>query len=513
MKGITNRRDIFSSKYPTAEISDENNNVEFVPIKYTIADEFFIAIMNRQIYLFRLKGNRLLTNKTVLGRPFGIYRYDISHYLPVGKEVADLAHWLLDNHLPIMDPKTLKIITALGEKENKDFTEHDLNALIKELHEIVKTAKTDPDLKFETNVANDLIAHLNKLPIKKIVTPCRPLKEFLTNDLKTHSPRALGNIITMLITGNEFQKEMSNTPITKKKPVMKLMIILLTALMGVGGLAIAYTEGYLDPVLGIVTTNPITSITSSVSDYDPSVLTARYSNPLDMLTAIQNGQLDYNLLPDEFKALVNSIDGTTITTTPVPPPPPPSEQESDFGIDFIPDIQDLLPFGNNNEDTTDNNIVEDTTTTITTDSHTITTTTTTEIPESQPTTTPQPLNIITHNNTLLTINTTDWFKRCEPQWSYNDCLKFNISTTPIPRHEKNYLYTNMIGDWSTPDLPPDYALTSQNKTLTFQDRIDFYNAYVDWHQDINYFTAPDHYTNGTLADYLGKIGVLEEEEE
>ena len=50
---ILHGRDLFSSKYITAEIKDQSKRLWYVPIKSTM-DEYFLANLGGQVYCFKI---------------------------------------------------------------------------------------------------------------------------------------------------------------------------------------------------------------------------------------------------------------------------------------------------------------------------------------------------------------------------------------------------------------------------------------------------------------------------
>jgi len=58
--GVLTGKDIYSSKWITADITDSAHKVHFVPIKYVLGD-YFLADINNRIYLFRIDGARIFT--------------------------------------------------------------------------------------------------------------------------------------------------------------------------------------------------------------------------------------------------------------------------------------------------------------------------------------------------------------------------------------------------------------------------------------------------------------------
>ena len=89
MKGLINAKDIFNSKFITAEITDSSDRLWFVHIKYVIGD-YFTAVLDNQLYCFRI-ASRLKTYRHKGISSFRVLQYDTTHYMPIsGADYANL---------------------------------------------------------------------------------------------------------------------------------------------------------------------------------------------------------------------------------------------------------------------------------------------------------------------------------------------------------------------------------------------------------------------------------------
>ena len=70
--GVLHGRDIYSSKWITAEISDASNRVHYVPIKHTLGD-YFLADILGDVYAFKIDGSRILQYRETLVKTCLLY--------------------------------------------------------------------------------------------------------------------------------------------------------------------------------------------------------------------------------------------------------------------------------------------------------------------------------------------------------------------------------------------------------------------------------------------------------
>ena len=127
--GVLHGRDMLSSKWITAIISDASHRVHFVPIKHTIGD-YFITDIDGDVYAFKIDGRRILQYRESMVKTFRILQYDISHHLPLSAETKELEIILELNKLPKVDGMLANIFKILGSKERGDFVSHKLVELI-----------------------------------------------------------------------------------------------------------------------------------------------------------------------------------------------------------------------------------------------------------------------------------------------------------------------------------------------------------------------------------------------
>ncbi len=308
--GVLNGKDLLSAKYITAEITDSEDRIHYVPIKYTIGD-FFITNINGKPYVFSLKNARILIYRQTLTRSFRVIQYDTSNFNSVKPEAKELELLLQKNSLPKMDTMMFKILRTLSKREKKEFEPHDIPKL---MNEFGKHEGKYPDE--VRNIQN----YLKELDVEQIVTPCRKVTDFIENDLIATNPGFLGAAVPQLQLLDYEHKKMTNTPNKNSGGVMKMaVVILLVAMIGVGGY-LAYDNGVFDGITQFGGTignigdglsglpSPTAGFNIPTSgDYSDAALQAKYT-PEALKAAINSGEIDYNKLSSNMKSLVDSID-------------------------------------------------------------------------------------------------------------------------------------------------------------------------------------------------------------
>jgi len=172
--GVLHGRDLLSSKWITAVISDASNRVHFIPIKHTIGD-YFVCDIDEETYAFRIDGSRILQWRESMVKTFRIIQYDVSHYLPLTAKVKELEMILQANHLPKVDGMLASIFKILGSKEKKNFEPHKLTDLVARIAEYETKSKVSgiqPDQNFSKQAMN-MINYLDHLNVEEIVTPLK----------------------------------------------------------------------------------------------------------------------------------------------------------------------------------------------------------------------------------------------------------------------------------------------------------------------------------------------------
>lgn len=293
---ILTGKDIFSSKYITAEITDASNQLHYVPIEHTLGD-YFLTDIDGKMYCFKIEGRRIKTwrRHKKIAKSFRVLQYDTNHYMPVSAEdLRELELVLKENGLPRVNANLWKVLKLLARKEdpNKQFIEHDLRVLMDEVSEHATRYPEE---------AKVLIKFLEDLGPKQIVTPVKKVSEFLEDDLITTDPGFLGDVISHFQRTDIEHKKISNTPVSAKGHWLKVIaVVMVIGLIG-GIIVMLWQQGYFEgfslpglPSLG-------------GQENTPEYWTNRYSTPEALKADIDAGRIDYNDLPPEIKRMVDSI--------------------------------------------------------------------------------------------------------------------------------------------------------------------------------------------------------------
>jgi len=323
--GVIRHKDVFTSKYVTAIISDSNDRVHFLPIKYTF-DNYFITELNGNMYGFSLKDARILTYREVLSRSIKIIEYDTSHFKSINAKMQkELELVLKKNMLPKVNRLELMMLRILGQKESLNiyktsnkikqnleqdpeyrFSQHDLTALIKELKARQK------DFPEETQ---NMIEFIEDLDIDHIVTPVRRISEYLQEDLITTPPSFFGEALPRYQRIDRENKGVTNKPITAKIAWLKWIMVITFVTFAAFIIYFGYEQGWFNFITNILP-NPDTfkgipsslnppSLVPQKDECSDEALQKKYS-PVELKIAIQEGRETCKLSPTMQK-LVDGV--------------------------------------------------------------------------------------------------------------------------------------------------------------------------------------------------------------
>lgn len=306
-----NGNKIYSPKYITAEITDDNDNIHFFPITKDF-DGYFVVEINKQLYAFTTKGARILRYKQKIVRSFGVIQYDVCNYKSIKPEIKELEIILKKNSLPKMNMRLFNILRLLGNREKNAFTPHDINALIAEFEK--EYGKEYPE-----KIA-EIRTYLKELDIDHIVTPLRRVTEFIHEDLIATSPNFIASAVPRLKALDYEHKLITNTEIKGNKNLMKYIVVGVLILLIVAGLYIANEKGVFKPLTdiagglqdvaksGVGLPNPIGGFqTPTAADYSDAAIQARYPTPEALRDAVQAGTVDYNKLSQFAKDSIDAL--------------------------------------------------------------------------------------------------------------------------------------------------------------------------------------------------------------
>jgi|TARA_R110002126_G_scaffold1880_1_gene11192 hypothetical protein len=349
-----------SQKFTTAEISDSDNRIHYVPIKHTIGNYFLVEIDDKY-FAFTLEGARYLTHrsKTGIGKSFQVVQFDTSHAHCLNPTTKELEIMLKENSLPKMDRTMHEIFKILARREKdsfglylvgeeqfeskkaaekyldsldkKTFDHTDKNGIasqkqftvIHDIHTIESLVKIFEDEKGEfPDKVREIKKYLSELDVRHIVTPLRRITDFIHDDLISTSPSFLGEAIARFQRLDGTLRSVTNVPVKPKTNISKYLMVALVigiAIAGVYGLSASgaldgvfdfvdnlgtIQEGFKDTGLGSIGT--IQRSNTGGIDYSDATLMAKYPDCHAMTTDINAGLLDVNKLSTTMQGFVES---------------------------------------------------------------------------------------------------------------------------------------------------------------------------------------------------------------
>jgi len=318
--GVLHGRDLFSSKYITAEIKDSSKRLWYVPIKYTIGD-YFLASIQRQTYCFKID-SEICQYREKLTKQFQVIQYDIKHYRPLKSEIKELELLLKKEGLSKVDGTMAHILRVLSAKEKKEheFTPHDLDEWIKKISEyedknISKVIPKDQH-KFSIEMAS-IINYLDNMGIEKIATPVRGVSEFIEDDLKATDPKFLGTVATTLQNLDFENKRVTNSPSGSKVAWLKWILIISLVVIVALVVYVAYSNGWFDPILnaGKALEDVNFSFTPGAAPTDAG-FAQKYPTPEAAKAALDRGELHESQIPPAMRELVKNVKTPEAIPTP-----------------------------------------------------------------------------------------------------------------------------------------------------------------------------------------------------
>jgi hypothetical protein len=271
-------KSLLSSKYINAEIVDSSNQLHFVPIKNVLGG-YFIANINGFDYCFKLDGTRYLWwQKTLTSRVLKV-NYHISHYLPIDHNSNAMKLFLEKNNLPKIDNKFSNFLKVLAKNEktdkNADFKPYTLENFIDEVNKLPTNMEKE-----KQELILNIKQMLENLSLEQIVTPVRPISEFIDTDLKATDPQFLGTIVKAVSAVDIEHKKITNTPISGKQGWIKILAVMFLVGLIIAIVYIAYDQGAFDFIssslqgLGDFQFSTAPPPSSRMSTYSPEELKA-----------------------------------------------------------------------------------------------------------------------------------------------------------------------------------------------------------------------------------------------
>ncbi len=305
--GVLTGKDIYSSKYITADITDAAHKVHFVPIKFVLGD-YFLADINQRIYLFKIDGARIFTWEKTLAKSFRKLYYNTAHVRPISPEDTKQIELLLkENKLPNIDKNLYMILRLLGLNEELKEGEKPKHSLKKLSEQIQKETEKHPE-----EVANMLQYIKNLGEDREIVTPIRKIGEFIERDLIETSAGFLGDVISHYQRTDIEHRKVMNRPYGIKKPWMMIIMLMMIVLVIVAVVVYLLEDGAFE---GIIPGLPGT--------IDPAEeIMAKYATPEALEEAIDSGELDFDELPKDIRSMLTAFREAEESEGPIATPIP-----------------------------------------------------------------------------------------------------------------------------------------------------------------------------------------------
>jgi len=310
--GVLSGRDLLTAKHVTAEITDSEDRIHYVPIKHTIGD-YFLVDLEGKLFAFSLKGARILIHKKTMTKSFRVIQYDTCNFRSLQPMIKEMEVLMVKEGLPKMNRMLYDVLRILGRREKaKDFEGHDIKKLVDEF------SKKEGD--YPETVRN-IKEYLNQLDINTIVTPVRRITDFITEDLIATSPSFLAELLPRYQRLDAEHRKITNTPVKGTGGILKLAVIFLMAIVIIVGVVYANDQGVFkgatdmfdsfstlgDGLGGLPSpTQGFQKANTGGNDYSDASIQAKYSGCDTLKPAIDSGEINYNLLSSNMKGLVDS---------------------------------------------------------------------------------------------------------------------------------------------------------------------------------------------------------------
>jgi len=300
-----------TAKFITAEITDSEDRIHYVPIKHSIGD-FFIADLDGKFFVFTLKNARILTHRVTMTRSFRVIQFDTSHYSSLRPETKELELLLARNSLPKMSGMLHNVLRVLARREKHEFKPHSIIDLVSEF--------ADKQGEYPEEVRN-IKNYLLELDVDTIVTPVRKVTDFIQEDLIATSPSFLGELVPRIQRLDNEHRKITNTPIKGTGGIMKIAVIILLSIVIVVGIVYANDQGIFDGVMSTIDSlgtvgeglSGLPSPTQGFQtpgagmDFSDAAIQAQYT-PEELQVAVNNGEVDYNKLSSNMKDMLENIE-------------------------------------------------------------------------------------------------------------------------------------------------------------------------------------------------------------
>jgi len=307
---VLHGRDLLTSKFITAIISDSSSRAHFVPIKHTIGD-YFLTVLDKQMYVFKLVGSEIKTYRQTAIKSFRVLFYDTTHYRPIATDMCKELELVLDkNSLPRLNMMLFKILKAIGRQQRPKSDTYeiaDFKAALK------KYEDHNPD--GYKNITN----FLDNLAIDNICTPVRKIGDFIEDDLLDTDSGFLGTIISHFQRTDVIHKKVTNQPIGSKTAWLKWIAIFSLVGLVLAIIYMAYEQGAFDGLMKLG--EPF----GSVGEAWKSAMQGTGPKPQDVMSqftpeqlkaAIDRGEVNPDSLPPDIRKLVEGVKLPTVSENP-----------------------------------------------------------------------------------------------------------------------------------------------------------------------------------------------------
>jgi len=359
-----------SPKFTTAEITDSDNRIHYVPIKHVI-DDYFLAKIDGKHFAFSMKNARILTHRSDsgLGSSFQVIQYDTCHYSSLSPTIKELELLIESHSLPKMDKTMHNMFSVLARREKKNFgkflvgerkfdteemAQEYLDGLKEEFknEEVynTKTEKTEKvPLKIIHNVheidelykifaeeegefpdqVREIKKYLNELDINQIVTPLRRITEFIHDDLRATVPTFLAQGVDRANQLDGTLRDVTNVARKPKGNMMKYMLIIMPIVIGILIVGMGFSEGWFDGIIaftdnlgtiqegfkdtGIGSIGSIQYKNQGGVDYSDNAIRDRYPDCHALQADIDAGVMDYDKLSSLMQGFIDTCDKVVVT--------------------------------------------------------------------------------------------------------------------------------------------------------------------------------------------------------
>ena len=298
--GVLPNNGILSYKYLNAKIKDAGGRIRFVQVKNYLGD-YFVTTINQKPYVFKVNAADIGIYDEFGVKKYRIIDYSTKHYRPISDKTDKIKELLEKNGLPKINMALFGVLKNLGKREKHGFEKHEIHKLLDELIETQHSKMgsfLSKDAKYQEASAQ-VIDFLRSLDTTEIVTPTREISEYIEEDLIATDPGFYGTVITTQQRTDLEHKKITNTPVGAKRPFGILLAIVFGLMLAGVGIYLLYDNGSLDGIMSMLPSMPAPSPVAGNNIMD------QYPTPELLKEAVNNGEVNYNTLPPDIKAMID----------------------------------------------------------------------------------------------------------------------------------------------------------------------------------------------------------------